>query len=58
MTLEELMNRTRPVLDGLPEWLALEVANTDRAYLKDKFNRWIDEVKSIQQATKRVEAEE
>lgn len=59
MTIDELMNRHRQILDGLPEWLTLEAASTDRIYLKERFNRWIEEVQAVQQATQRVpESEE
>lgn len=54
MTLDELMNNPRPILDGLALWLEMEAGLTERAHLREKFMRWAAEVKAVQEATRRV----
>lgn len=58
MSIDELMSKNRPLFDGLSDWLLMEAANTDRAYLREKFTRWAQEVAAAQEATNRVEMEE
>jgi len=58
MTLDELMNKNRPILDGLALWLEMEAGLTEHVHLREKFLRWSREVKAVQEATRRVECEE
>lgn len=58
MTIDELMNKDRPILDGLALWLEMEAGLTERAHLREKFKRWAAEVKAVQEATQRVTEDE
>lgn len=58
MILDELMNKNRPILDGLADWLMMEAGLTERAHLREKFTRWACEVRAVQEATQRVTEDE